>query len=366
MTVLKTFPIFDYMQRYQYENLFFCQDDQADFKAVIAIHSTALGPAAGGVRVWNYACEMNAIEDALRLSRGMTYKYAAAGVNLGGGKAVVITDPKRTDREVLVRTLGKFINRLGGKFYTGQDMGTTLEDMEYLFMETPYVNTLPQYLGGVGPISPQTAFGVIQGMRACARAVFGSDELAGRQVAVQGVGSVGSAIVEQLMDLGARVTITDIDPQRMGAVAERHGARKIALEDIYGVECDIFAPCALGAVLNDNTLPRLKCRIVCGAANNQLKETRHGDMLDRMGILYGPDYIVNAGGAIYDADRLVGGVNLERGRQKVARIYQNTARVIELAKIRKIPTYQAADIVAEERLKAIGHIKHYWETMEIR
>ena len=363
---MKTIGIFEYMKKYQYENIFLCQDDKAAFKAVIAIHSTALGPAAGGIRMWQYESEMDAIEDALRLARGMTYKYAAAGVNMGGGKAVVIADPKRKDREVVFRTLGRFINRLGGKFFTGEDVGTTLEDMEYLFMETPYVITLPQYLGGVGPISPLTAFGVIQGMRACAKAVLGSDDLRNRIVAVQGVGSVGSSLVEQLSELGARIVITDIDDARIDDLVNRIGVEKVPAEEIYGVACDIFSPCALGAILNDETIPQLNCKIVCGAANNQLKEERHGDILTEKGILYGPDYIVNAGGAVYDADRLVGGVNLDRGKQKVARIYQTTETVIELAQAKGIPTYRAADRVAEKRLEAIRHIKRYWDTMEIR
>jgi leucine dehydrogenase len=363
---MKTFNIFEYMKKYQYENIFLCQDDKADFKAIIAIHSTDLGPAAGGIRMWQYESEMDAIEDALRLARGMTYKYAAAGANMGGGKAVVIADPKRKDREVVFRTLGRFINRLGGKFYTGEDVGTTLEDMEYLFMETPYVITLPQYLGGVGPISPLTAFGVIQGMRACAKNVFGSDDLSNRTVAVQGVGSVGASLVEQLSDLGARLVITDIDDARVDAMVKWVGVKKVPPEDIYAVACDIFSPCALGAIINDETIPQLKCKIVCGAANNQLKEERHGDVLTEKGILYGPDYIVNAGGAVYDADRLVGGVNLERGKQKVARIYQTTEKVIELAQEQGIPTYRAADVVAEKRLASIRHIKSYWDTMEIR
>jgi leucine dehydrogenase len=363
---MKEIGIFEYMRKYSYENLFLCQDDKVDFKAVIAIHSTVLGPAAGGTRMWSYASEMDAIEDALRLARGMTYKYAAAGVNLGGGKAVIIADPKRTDREVIFRTLGRFVSRLGGAFYTGEDVGTTLEDMEYLFMETPYMITLPEYLGGVGPISPLTAFGVIQGMRACAKTVFGSDDLGGKVVAVQGVGSVGSSLVEQLVDLEARVFITDIDEIRIKDLVDRLGVKSVSPEDVYDVDCDIFAPCALGGIINQDTIPRLKCKIVCGAANNQLKEERHGDILTERGILYGPDYIVNAGGAIYDSDRLVGGVNLERGRQKVARIYQNTEKVIRIAQRDGIPTYRAADIMAEERIQEIGHIRRYKDKMEIR
>ncbi len=356
---MKSIAIFEYMKKYGHENLFFCQDDKTDFQAVIAIHSTALGPAAGGTRMWQYDNEMDAIEDALRLARSMTYKYAAAGANMGGGKAVIIADPKREDREVIFRTLGRFINRLGGKFYTGEDVGTTLKDMEYLHMETPYVITLPQYLGGLGPISPLTAFGVVQGMRACAKAVFGSDDLRGKIVAVQGVGAVGSALVEQLCNLGVQIIISDIDESKVDAIVRQFGVKRVPPETIYDVACDIFSPCALGAILNDQTIPRLKCKIICGAANNQLGEEKHGDLLVQRGIFYGPDYIVNAGGAIYDADRLAGGVNPERGRQKVTRIYDTTEKVIRIAQLQGIPTYRAADILAEERLTAIRHLKRY-------
>lgn len=359
--------IFEYMGRYGHENLFICQDSSIDFKAIIAVHSTAIGPGSGGTRMWMYKSELDAIEDALRLSRGMTYKYAAAGVNFGGAKIVLMMDPKRKDREVIFRTLGKFLNRLGGKVRTGQDVGTTLEDMEYLYMETPYVNTLPEYLGGIGPISPSTAFGVIQGMRAAAKEVFGSDDLKDRRVAVQGLGAVGSSIVQQLHEMGAHLVVTDIDQNRANSVAEEYGITKVGSDEIYDVDCDIFCPCALGAILNENTIPRLKCKLVCGSANNQLKDEKQADLLIQRGILYAPDYIVNAGGAIYDADRVMAGnVNVERATKKVAKIYQNTERVIEISKEKKIPTYQAADIYAEERIKAISNVKRYWETMEIR
>jgi leucine dehydrogenase len=363
---MKSMDILNYMRKYGHENIFLCQDEKADFMAVIAIHSTVLGCAMGGTRVWNYESELDAIEDALRLSRGMTYKYAAAGLNYGGAKAVVMTDPKRKDREILFRTLGKFINRLGGKFRTGQDMNTTLEDMEYLYMETPYVNTLPIYLGGVGPISPLTAFGVIQGMQACAKEIFGSDDLKGKAIALQGVGSVGSVMVEQLCEMGASLIIADINNSAIDDLVKKFGVKSVTTEEIYGVECDIFSPCARGAILNDKTIPQLKCKVVCGAANNQLEEERHGDLLAEKGILYGPDYVVNAGGAIYDADRLIGDFNAERGKAKVARIYQNTEKVIEIAKKRGVPTFKAADILAEERIKAISGLLRYWENMENR
>lgn len=365
MKSIKSMGIFNYMKQYGHENIFLCQDEKADFMAAIAIHSTILGPAMGGTRVLNYESELDAIEDALRLSRGMTYKYAAAGMNYGGAKAVVMTDPKRKDREVLFRTLGKFINRLGGKFRTGQDMNTTLEDMEYLYMETPYVNTLPEYLGGVGPISPLTAFGVIQGMKASAKEIFSSDDLKEKTIVVQGVGAVGSPMVEQLCDIGANVIVADVNESAVDNLVKKFGVKKVPPNEIYNVKCDIFSPCALGAILNDKTIPQLKCKIVCGSANNQLAEEMHGYLLAERGILYAPDYVVNAGGAIYDADRLISEFNAERGKAKVARIYQNTEKVIEIAKNRRIPTFKAADILAEERISAVANVKRYREEVKL-
>jgi len=353
--------IFDYMETYDYENLFFCQDKDLNFKAVIAIHDTTLGPATGGCRMWNrYAGEMDAVEDALRLARGMTYKYAAAGVNLGGGKAIIIGDPQRTDREPVFRLLGKFINRLGGKYITGEDVGTTLKDMEYIRMETEYVVTLPTYLGGAGDIAPMTAFGTIRAMQACCSRVYGSDSLEGKRVAVQGLGAVGHNVVGQLHELGARLVVADIDPAKVNAMAAQYGVATAASEEIFDAECDIFCPCALGKVINDETLKRLKCKIICGCANNQLAEERHGHLLEEQGRVYAPDYITNAGGTIYDTDRLeVGAVSHDRGRAKVARIYENMQRVFEIADRDRIPTYLAADRLAEERIRQIAKVKKY-------
>ncbi len=352
--------ILTYMEKYDYENILFCQDKAIGLKAVIAIHDTTLGPAAGGCRMWQYAAEMDAVEDALRLARGMTYKYAAAGVNLGGGKTVVLGDPFRKDREALFRALGKFINRLSGKYITGEDVGTTLRDMEYIRMETPYVVTLPTYLGGAGDISPMTAFGTVQAMRACAREVWGSDSLENKKVAVQGLGAVGYHVVRQLSELKAKIVVTDILPERVERVVREFGVDGIAPQEIYAVPCDVYSPCALGAVVNDDTIEKFRCQIICGCANNQLKEERHGDLLQAKGILYAPDYIANGGGTIYDTDRLeVGNVNHERGREKVSRIYQTMEMLIELSKREKIPTYRAADRLAEERIRKIAEVKKY-------
>jgi leucine dehydrogenase len=353
--------IFEYMQKYDFENLFFCQDKALNFKAVIAIHDTTLGPATGGCRMWDgYAGEMEAIEDALRLARGMTYKYAAAGVNLGGGKAVIIGNPKRKDREPVFRALGKFINRLGGKYITGEDVGTTLKDMEYIRMETEHVVTLPTYLGGAGDIAPMTALGTIRAMQACCKRVFASDSLEGKTVAVQGLGAVGYNMVAQLHERGARLVVADIDPQKVEAVTSGFAIDSVAADAVYDVQCDVFSPCALGKVINDDILDRLKCRIICGCANNQLAEERNGDILEERGLVYAPDYIANAGGTIYDTDRLgVGGVSHERGKEKVLRIYDNMQRVFEIADRDKIPTYLAADRMAEERIRHICEVKKY-------
>jgi leucine dehydrogenase len=352
--------ILGYMEQYDYENVFICQDKSLNLKAIIALHDTTLGPATGGCRMWQYEHEMDAIEDALRLARGMTYKYAAAGVNLGGGKAVIIGDPKRTDREPLFRALGKFINRLGGTYITGEDVGTTLRDMEYIRMETEYVVTLPTYLGGAGDIAPMTAFGTIRAMEACCRRVYGSESLEGKRVAVQGLGAVGHNIVGQLLERGAVVAITDIDTEKVEAMVAKYGIETVNPEAIYDLDCDIFCPCALGAIINDDTLERLRCKIICGSANNQLKEERHGDLLEEKGFVYAPDYITNAGGTIYDTDRLeVGTVSHERGKEKVSRIYQNMQLVFEIADRDKIPTYLAADRMAEERIREIAKVKKY-------
>jgi len=357
--------IFGYMENYDYENLFLCQDKTLDFKAIIALHDTTLGPATGGCRMWLYDSEMDAIEDALRLARGMTYKYAAAGVNLGGGKAVIIGDPKRRDREPIFRALGKFINRLGGKYITGEDVGTNLKDMEYIRMETEYVVTLPTYLGGAGDIAPMTAFGVIRAMQACCKRVYGSDNLEARKIAVQGLGAVGHNVVDQLHAVGAKMIVSDIDAEKLEAMVERYGVEKVAVDTIYDMVFDIFCPCALGGIINDDTLERLKCKIICGSANNQLKEERHGSLLEKRGMIYAPDFIANAGGTIYDTDRLgVGGVSHERGKAKVSRIYENMERVFYIADRDKIATYLAANRMAEERIKQIAEVKKYVDDLK--
>jgi leucine dehydrogenase len=359
--------ILGYMERFDYENLFICQDRSVGLRAVIAIHDTTLGPATGGTRMWTYSSEMDAIEDALRLARGMTYKYAAAGVNLGGGKCVVIGDPRREKSEMLFRALGRFINRLGGIYLTGEDVGTTLREMEYMRMETPYVVTLPASWGGAGPIGGATAFGVVQGMKACAQAVYESESLEGRTVTVQGLGAVGSEVVPLLVKEGARVVVTDIDREKVEAITSRNAVATAHPDEIIGRAADIFCPCALGGVLNAETIPQFKVKIVCGSANNQLREDRDGEALQARGILYAPDYIVNAGGTIFDTDRLnPGGFNRERAMTNVARISETMTSLIRISRDEGIPTYRAADLLAERRIDAVRKAKGLAAHGEVR
>jgi len=348
---------FDLMEQYDYEHLIFCQEKNVGLKAIIAIHNTTLGPAAGGTRMWTYATEVDAMKDAMRLARGMTYKWAAADVNLGGGKCVVIGDPKREKTEQLLRALGRAIQRLNGLFLTGPDVGTNLHDMEIMCRESRYVVAVSESLGGPGDTSSETAFGVIQGMRACLNAVYGGSDLQGRTVAVQGVGAVGGDVVAQLVKAGAIVTITDVDSEKVAQIATAYGMKTVPPEEIYSLPVDVYCPCALGAVLNDITIPVLRCKIICGSANNQLAEDRHGEMIAQREIVYAPDYIVNAGGALTNIDSLApGGFNRQRAHATVARIYQNMEQLLEISREQGIPTHRAADVLAEQRL-ARGRIE---------
>ncbi len=351
--------IFEYLAKYDFRKVVLCHNADVGLKAVIAVHSTALGPACGGLRMWPYASEEEAIMDALRLGRGMTYKYAAAGVNLGGGKAVIIGDPKTQKTEALIRAMGRFIQSLHGEYKTGEDVGTTLDDMELLYQETEHVITLPEYCGGAGNIGPATAFGVQQAMKACAYEVWGSDSLQGRTITVQGLGAVGWPAVEGLVKEGARVIVADIDTAKVERARRELGVAAVDPAEIHAHPCDIYGPYALGAVINDRTLPELNCRIVCGSANNQLAEERHGDLLHERGILYAPDYIANAGGTIFDTDRIAqkGGFNRERAWRNVARIRERMAELIDISKRERIPTWLAANRLAERRLEMARQLR---------
>ena len=344
--------IFHYLEKYDYEQLVFCQDKQSGLKAIIAIHDTTLGPALGGTRMWTYASEEAAIEDALRLARGMTYKNAAAGLNLGGGKTVIIGDPRKDKSEALFRAFGRYIQGLNGRYITAEDVGTTVADMDLIHEETDFVTGISPAFGSSGNPSPVTAFGVYRGMKAAAKEAFGTDSLEGRVVAVQGVGNVAYTLCEYLHKEGAQLIVTDINKEAVNRAVETFGARAVDPAEIYGVECDIYAPCALGATINDETIPQLKAKVIAGSANNQLKDARHGDMIHEMGIVYAPDYVINAGGVINVADELYG-YNQERAMKKVEQLYTTIEKVIEISKRDGIPTYVAADRMAEERIERI-------------
>jgi len=345
--------IFDYLEKYDYEQLVFCQDRATGLKAIIAIHDTTLGPALGGTRFWNYESEEDAIIDVLRLARGMTYKSAAAGLNLGGGKAVIIGDPDKLKSEELLRTFGKFVDSLGGRYITAEDMNIGTQDVAYINDETDHVVGLE---GKSGNPSPVTAFGVFRGILAAVNEVYGSDDLTGKVVAVQGVGAVGYHLCKYLHEAGAKLYVTDIKKANIERAVNDFGAIAVAPDEIHKVECDIYAPCAMGAVINDFTIDELKCKIVAGAANNQLAEERHGDMLKEKGILYVPDYVINAGGVINVYEELIG-YNRERAMNRASNIYNVVKKVIEISKRENISTAKAADRMAEERIEKIGRTK---------
>jgi leucine dehydrogenase len=339
-----------------HEQVVFCDDKDSGLRAIIAIHDTTLGPALGGTRMWPYKSEAEALRDVLRLSRGMTYKAASAGLNLGGGKAVIIGDPRTDKSEALFRVFGRFVESLNGRYITAEDVGTSVHDMEYIFMETKYVTGVAPAHGGSGDPSPVTAFGVFQGMKAAMKTAFQSEAFAGRHVAVQGLGNVGRHLVDHLVKAGAKVTVTDIDEEKCERAHRELGAAVVAPDAIYDVPCDVFSANALGAVINDNTLPRLRCKVVCGGANNQLAEERHGMALRERGILYAPDFVVNAGGLINVYVEMEGYVR-ERALRMAEGIYNTTERVINISREQGITTAEAADRFAEERIQKIGNVK---------
>lgn len=347
--------IFDQISEYDYEQVVFCQDKKTGLKAIIAIHDTTLGPALGGTRMWNYASEEEALQDVLRLARGMTYKNAAAGLNLGGGKAVIIGDPKQDKNEAFLRKFGQYVNSLNGRYITAEDVGTTEADMDIISLETEFV-TGTSTGSGTGDPSPVTALGIYKGMKATAEAAFGSDSLEGKTIAVQGVGHVAYNLCKYLHEEGAKLIVTDINQEAIDRAVNEFGARAVAPDEIYGVDCDIYSPCALGGTLNDETIGQLKAKAVAGSANNQLLENRHGDLLHEKGIIYAPDYVINSGGVINVADELKG-YNRERVLKNVEGIYDILKNVFAISKENNIPSYVAADRLAEERINEALNVK---------
>lgn len=340
----------------EHEEVVYCHDANVGLKAIIAIHNTALGPALGGTRMWNYKNEEEALIDVLRLSKGMTYKAAASGLNLGGGKAVIIGDPKTQKSEGLFRAFGQFINSLNGKYITAEDVGTCVQDMEHVFMETPWVTGIPKEFGGSGDPSPYTAHGVLMGIKASVKEKYSADNLRGMRVAVQGLGNVGSNLVRYLVEEGAKVLVADIDQARVKEHHDKFGVEVVAPDQILFSDCDVLSPCALGAVVNDNTIGKIKAKVICGGANNQLAESRHGNQLRELGILYAPDYVVNAGGLMNVFVELEG-YSPERAFDKTRKVYDSVTRVFEIAKRDNVGTHVAADRLAEERIATIGRLK---------
>lgn len=343
---------FKAMCTYAHEQLVLCHEPSCGYFGIIAIHDTTLGPALGGTRFWKYASTDEAITDALRLARGMSYKSAVAGLNLGGGKSVILGDNKRSDREALFRAHGRFIESLKGRYITAEDVGTSPADMEYVRMETQSVAGLH---GRSGDPSPVTAYGVYVGMKAAAKTRWGSDSLAGKKILVQGCGNVAHTLCEHLHAEGAKLIVTDLDREKVRQVVASTGAEAVEPEVIYDVPADIYSPNALGATVNDGTLKRLKVEIIAGGANNQLAEERHGVELEQRGLLYAPDYVINGGGVINVYGELMGWDH-DRAKRKAAQIYDTLLSIFATARAQRIPTYQAADHVAEARIASVGTI----------
>ncbi|MEJ2535064.1 MAG: Glu/Leu/Phe/Val dehydrogenase dimerization domain-containing protein [Gammaproteobacteria bacterium] len=347
--------LFETIQGSGHEQIVFCNNTDVGLKAIIAIHNTTLGPALGGLRMWPYGSEQEAIDDVLRLSRGMTYKAAVSGLNLGGGKAVIIGDPRKHKSEALFRAFGKFIDTLHGRYITAEDVGIDVNDMEFIFQETNNVVGVHQVHGGSGDPSPITAYGTMQGIRAALQTRYGNEEVGDYSFAVQGAGHVGHHLIRLLREEGAKVFVTDINEESVAAAVEM-GAEAVGLEEIYDVEADVFSPCALGAVVNENTIPRFKFKIVAGAANNQLATDECGDELTRRDILYAPDYAVNAGG-LMNVSIEFEGYNEERALRMTRTIYYNLMQIFKIARRDEISTWKAADRMAEERIEILGKIK---------
>jgi len=345
-------PVFGHEAFSDHEQVVFCHDKDTGLRAIIGIHNTVLGPALGGTRMWNYATEQEALKDVLRLSRGMTYKSAITGLNLGGGKAVIIGDAKTQKTPELMLRFGEFVHGLGGRYITAEDVGMETADMDLVRTVTPYVTGISEDKGGAGNPSPITAYGVFMGMKAAAKFTYGSEDLENRKVLVQGIGHVGEALVEHLTNEGARVVISDISQERLERVRDKYHATIFQGADVYAADVDIYAPCALGATINDETLKMLKAKIIAGAANNQLaNEFEHGNALRDKGIVYAPDFLINAGGIINVYAELE-----NYGRQEIMRktenIYDTTLEILTIAADKGLTSHQAALDVAQQRIDA--------------
>lgn len=349
--------IFEKMEKMEHEQVLFFSDKNSGLKGIIALHNTVLGPALGGTRLWKYNNEEAALNDVLRLSRGMTFKSSIVGNNLGGGKAVIIDSNNATKDEAYWRSYGKFVDNLGGKYITAEDVGTNTQFIEYISQETKHVAGKPEYLNGSGDPSPVTAYGVYLGMKAAQKHLSGSDSLKGKKVAVQGVGHVGQYLIDLLAKENAHILISDINENNIKDVSSKYKVDIVDVNDIYDAEMDIYAPCALGATVNDDTLNRLKCSIIAGSANNQLEdEHKHGDIVKEKGIIYAPDFLINAGGVINCYIETVG-YNRERAMAATEKIYDQTYNILSKASTENRNAQEVALEIAMERIEKIGKIK---------
>lgn len=350
--------LFDKLSEMGHEQIVFCSDAHTGLKAIIAVHNTVLGAGLGGVRMWNYASEQDALTDALRLSRGMTFKNAIAGLNLGGGKAVIIGNPRKDKTEALLRMYGKAVKNMNGKYLTAEDVGMTERDMEHIAAETKYVTGLPEYLGGSGAPAPMTAFGTYMGMKAAAKKAWGNDSLAGKKVAIQGVGHVGEVLVDYLTKEGSQIVVADVYEDRIKMIANKYKVEVVGTEEIYDVPMDIYSPCALGATINDNTLDRLKCNIIAGCANNQLKDEKvHGDECLKRGIIYAPDFLINAGGVINIATEVIGSYNKAWATAKTQSLYDKTLEVLTISLSEGRNAQEVAMEMAMKRINEMARVK---------
>lgn len=338
------------MEQMEHENLLFFNDNETGLKGIIAVHNTTLGPSLGGCRIWNYHNEYDAVWDVLRLSRGMTFKSSISGINLGGGKAVIINGNTAQRTEKFWRKFGDFVETLGGKYITAEDVGTSTKEIGYIMQQTKHVSGKPTEAGGFGDPSPHTAYGVFLGLKASAKQVFGNDDLNGKKVAVQGTGHVGQYLVGHLTKAGAKVFISDINEQNLQNTAAKYNATVVSTDQIYDLDADIYAPCAMGATINTETIARLKCAIIAGAANNQLADEQlHGQMLLDKGITYAPDFLINAGGVI-NCYREVVNLTEQETQKYIDDIYYKTLQIFARAGEDKIPTQEAAITIAKERI----------------
>ncbi len=357
-----SFEIFDALQSMGHEEVVMCSDPDTGLRAIIAIHDTTLGPALGGTRMWHYKNEKEALIDVLRLSRGMTYKAAISGLNLGGGKAVIIGDSRTDKTEALFRAFGRFVDGLGGRYITAEDVGMEVINMEWIYSETKYVTGIPKSMGGSGNPSPVTGYGVYMGVKACANKAFGSDSLNGKRIALQGAGNVASHFARHAAKEGAKLFITDIYTEKAEQLAEEVGAEVVKPDDIYGLDVDIFTPCALGGVINDDTMEQFKAPVIAGAANNVLlDENKHGMMLKEKGIIHAPDYVINAGGLINVAGELEG-YDAQRCLDKAGQIYDTISSILNYAEEHDIPANKASNLLAEKRIAEVGKLQRIYSS----